>query len=130
MSDPAPPRTPLAVALAYRTGDAAPKVVARGSGAIAETIIERAREAGVYVHESTELVALLMKVDLDQRIPAQLYVAVAELLAWLYQIEAGGGTIAAAVAPDTDGLLSAPPAPPAGPLQAAAPSVRSTKPAR
>jgi type III secretion system FlhB-like substrate exporter len=45
--------------------------VARGSGAIAETIIERAREAGVYVHESTELVALLMKVDLDQRIPAR-----------------------------------------------------------
>ncbi|MFN9155567.1 MAG: EscU/YscU/HrcU family type III secretion system export apparatus switch protein [bacterium] len=83
MSDSARPRTPLAVALAYRTGDAAPKVVARGSGAIAETIIERAREAGVYVHESTELVALLMKVDLDQRIPAQLYVAVAELLSWL-----------------------------------------------
>ena len=91
MSDPARARTPLAVALAYRTGDAAPKVVARGSGAIAETIIERAREAGVYVHESAELVALLMKVDLDQRIPPQLYVAVAELLAWLYQIEAGGG---------------------------------------
>lgn len=132
MSEPPPPRTPLAVALAYRTGDAAPKVVARGSGAIAETIIERAREAGVYVHESTELVALLMKVDLDQRIPTQLYVAVAELLAWLYQLEAGNGDekTAAAGAPDTDGLLSAPPAPPAGPLQAAAPSARSTGPAR
>ena len=94
MSDSSRSPTPLAVALAYRTGDAAPKVVARGSGAIAETIIERAREAGVYVHESTELVALLMKVDLDQRIPPQLYVAVAELLAWLYQIEAGGAIVA------------------------------------
>jgi flagellar biosynthesis protein len=111
VSDPAPPRSPLAVALAYRTGDAAPKVVARGSGAIAETIIERAREAGVYVHESTELVALLMKVDLDQRIPPQLYVAVAELLAWLYQIEAAGGKPAA---PPANGELTAPRAPPAG----------------
>ena len=81
------------------------------SGAIAETIIERAREAGVYVHESTELVALLMKVDLDQRIPPQLYVAVAELLAWLYQIEAAGGKPAA---PPANGGLTAPRAPPAG----------------
>ena len=127
MRDSARPRTPLAVALAYRTGDAAPKVVARGSGAIAETIIERAREAGVYVHESTELVALLMKVDLDQRIPAQLYVAVAELLAWLYQIEAGGGKPGAL---PPEGLPTAPPVPTAGPPPAAVPPARSTGPAR
>lgn len=75
-----------AVALAY-TG-AAPRVVAKGRGLIAETIIARAREAGVYVHESPELVALLMQVDLDREIPPQLYVAVAELLAWVYRIEA------------------------------------------
>lgn len=127
MSENPPSRTPLAVALAYRTGDTAPKVVARGSGAIAETIIERAREAGVYVHESTELVALLMKVDLDQRIPSQLYVAVAELLAWLYQVESGGGSAGASPAP---GGVSAPRAPPAGRPPAAAPPVRSTGPGR
>lgn len=79
----------LAVALAYGENDAAPRVVAKGKGQIAQAIIERAREAGVYVHQSPELVSLLMQVDLDQRIPAQLYVAVAELLAWLYRIEAG-----------------------------------------
>lgn len=127
MSENPPSRTPLAVALAYRTGDAAPKVVASGSGAIAETIIERAREAGVYVHESTELVALLMKVDLDQRIPPQLYVAVAELLAWLYQVESGGGSPAPGPAP---GGISAPRAPPAGRPPAVAPHVRSTGPGR
>ena len=76
-----------AVALAYLAGQSAPKVVAKGSGLIAETIIERAREHGVFVHESKELVSLLMQVDLDQQIPPALYRAVAELLAWLYRIE-------------------------------------------
>lgn len=80
-----------AVALTYTAGEAAPRVVAKGRGLIAQEIIARAREAGVYVHESPDLVALLMQVDLDSHIPAQLYVAVAELLAWLYRIEQGGG---------------------------------------
>lgn len=77
-----------AVALAYQSGDLAPKVVAKGSGLIAEEIIARAREHGVFMHESKELVALLMQVELDRDIPPALYRAVAELLAWLYQIEA------------------------------------------
>lgn len=79
-----------AVALTYSKGDAAPRVVAKGRGLIAREIIERAREAGVFVHESPELVGLLMQVDLDARIPPQLYVAVAELLAWIYKVEQGG----------------------------------------
>jgi flagellar biosynthesis protein len=77
----------LAVALAYAPGSAAPKVVAKGRGLIAETIIERARQHGIFVHESPELVSLLLQVDLDSHIPPQLYIAVAELLAWLYQLE-------------------------------------------
>ncbi len=76
-----------AIALAYQEGQIAPKVVAKGHGLIAEEIIKRAKEAGIYVHESRELVALLMEVDLDDRIPPQLYVAVAELLAWIYRLE-------------------------------------------
>jgi flagellar biosynthesis protein len=78
-----------AVALAYGQTDAAPRVVAKGRGMIAQQIISRAHEHGVYVHESPELVSLLMQVDLDQRIPAQLYVVVAELLAWIYRLESG-----------------------------------------
>ena len=77
-----------AVALAYSAGGSAPKVVATGKGVIADRIIAMAREHGVFVHESPELVALLMDVDLDQRIPPNLYRVVAELLAWLYCIEA------------------------------------------
>lgn len=83
-----------AVALTYASGDAAPRVVAKGRGLLAQEIIERAREAGVYVHESPELVGLLMQVDLDEHIPPQLYVAIAELLAWLYSIEQGASTTA------------------------------------
>ncbi|MFZ5510438.1 MAG: EscU/YscU/HrcU family type III secretion system export apparatus switch protein [Pseudomonadota bacterium] len=82
-----PDNRSAAVALAYGSGEAAPRVVAKGRGLIAEEIIARAREAGVYVHESPDLVALLMQVDLDAHIPPQLYVAVAELLAWLYRVE-------------------------------------------
>lgn len=78
-----------AVALAYREADAAPRVIAKGRGLVAEEIIARAKEHGVYVHESPELVSLLSQIDLDQHIPPQLYIAVAELLAWLYRIERG-----------------------------------------
>ncbi len=76
-----------AVALAYRENQAAPQILAKGRGLVAQEIIKRAKESGIYVHESSELVALLMQVDLDDKIPPQLYVAVAELLAWLYHLE-------------------------------------------
>ncbi|MFZ6861196.1 EscU/YscU/HrcU family type III secretion system export apparatus switch protein [Undibacterium sp. Ji67W] len=76
-----------AVAIAYETGASAPKVVAKGKGLIAETIIAKAKECGIHVHESKELVSLLMKVDLDKDIPPTLYRVVAELLAWLYHID-------------------------------------------
>jgi len=76
-----------AVALAYEEGDLAPRVTAKGRGLIAEEIIRRANEAGVYVHQSRELVGLLMQVDLDKNVPPALYRVVAELLAWLYRTE-------------------------------------------
>ncbi len=76
-----------AVALAYEAGDLAPHVVAKGHGLIAEQIIARAREHEIFVHESKELVNLLMQVDLDDHIPPALYTAIAEILAWLYQME-------------------------------------------
>lgn len=79
------------MALVYRPGDPAPTVVAKGRGWLAEEIQRRAREAGVYVHPAPELVALLMPLDLDERIPEALYVAVAEVLAWMYGLEQGEG---------------------------------------
>lgn len=80
-----------AAALAYDSedlrGHRAPRVVAKGQGLVADEILARARAAGVPVHESRELAALLTQVDLDQHIPPALYVAVAEVLAWVYRLE-------------------------------------------
>lgn len=80
---------PNAVALSYADKNKAPVVVAKGYGVAAESIMRTARQAGVFVHESPDLVALLMQVELDRQIPAQLYVAVAEVMAWLARMETG-----------------------------------------
>jgi flagellar biosynthesis protein len=89
MSDQTPRRR--AAAITYDNADVqrrqAPRVVAKGQGLVADEIIERARAAGVPIHESRELAALLTQVDLDQHIPPALYVAVAEVLAWVYRLE-------------------------------------------
>ena len=79
-----------AVAVSYDESETAPRVVAKGYGKLADTIVRVARENGLYVHESSELVGLLMQVDLDSHIPPQLYLAIAELLAWLYRLESRG----------------------------------------
>ncbi|ANN78266.1 EscU/YscU/HrcU family type III secretion system export apparatus switch protein [Bordetella flabilis] len=100
---PAPGHEPArhaAVALSYEEGETAPRVVAKGYGTLAETIIRTARENGMYVHQSPELVGLLMQVDLDAHIPPQLYLAVAELLAWLYRLEAGSADPAREPSPE------------------------------
>lgn len=78
---------PRAVAIRYDTNEPAPRIVAKGYGTLAETILRTAREHGLYIHESPELVGLLMQVDLDRHVPPELYRAVAELLAWLYALE-------------------------------------------
>jgi flagellar biosynthesis protein len=82
-----PKHVQQAVALAYEQGEFAPRVVASGRGVVAEQIIAKAIENHVFVHQSKELVSLLMQVDLDAHIPAELYSAIAEVLAWIYQLE-------------------------------------------
>jgi flagellar biosynthesis protein len=75
-----------AVALRYDAEkDAAPKVVAKGKGAIADRILALAREHNVAVREDPALVTVLSKLDLDREIPPQLYAAVAAILAFLYR---------------------------------------------
>lgn len=78
---------PSAVALSYRGQRVAPLVVAKGYGVAADSIVRMARESGLYVHQSPELVSLLMQVDLDSHIPPELYVAVAAVLMWLGKID-------------------------------------------
>lgn len=78
---------PSAIALSYADKTKAPVVVAKGYGVAAESIMREARAHGLYVHSSADLVKLLMQVDLDQHVPPELYLAVAEVMAWIYGLE-------------------------------------------
>jgi flagellar biosynthesis protein len=65
--------------------ESAPKVVAKGSGAIAEKIIEKANESKIPIYEDKALVEVLSEIEIDREIPPELYKAVAEILAWVYK---------------------------------------------
>jgi flagellar biosynthesis protein len=76
-----------AVALKYKQGeDSAPKVIAKGSGWVAEKIIEIAREHNIPLHEDKNLIEILSTLDLNAEIPGELYKAVAEILAFIYKM--------------------------------------------
>ena len=76
-----------AVALRYEPGkDSAPRITAKGQGSIAEKIIEIAKEAGVPIKEQADLVEVLSKLDLYSEIPPETYVIVAQILAWVYEL--------------------------------------------
>ncbi len=75
--------TKQAVALEYGQRET-PVLSARGSGELAERIIEEARRRGVYIAEDPQLVGLLAQLEVDQEIPEQLYTAVAVILSWAY----------------------------------------------
>ncbi|WP_333653335.1 EscU/YscU/HrcU family type III secretion system export apparatus switch protein [Dissulfurispira sp.] len=66
--------------------DAAPKVVAKGSGKIAERILQLAKEHNVPIKDDPQLVEVLSTLDLYQEIPPELYRAVAEILAFVYRM--------------------------------------------
>jgi flagellar biosynthesis protein len=77
-----------AAAVSYDVGkDTSPRVVAKGKGYVADRIIELAREHGIPLHEDRSLVEILVKLDLGENIPYELYQAVAEVLAFIYRIE-------------------------------------------
>jgi|Wag4MinimDraft_13_1082653.scaffolds.fasta_scaffold00035_7 flagellar biosynthetic protein FlhB len=81
--------THYAVAIKYEAGtDSAPKVVAKGQRLIALRIKELAREKGVFIHEDPPLArSLFAASDIGEEIPENLYRAVAEILAMVYQIK-------------------------------------------
>ncbi|MCC6174518.1 MAG: EscU/YscU/HrcU family type III secretion system export apparatus switch protein [Chloroflexi bacterium] len=86
---PRPTSRRRAVALSYQPGaDAAPVVTAAGQGLVAEEIVRRAREAGVHVTEDPQLAAVLSQLDVGAAIPPELYAVVAEVLAYVYRLEA------------------------------------------
>jgi flagellar biosynthesis protein len=74
-----------AVALRYE-GHGAPRITAKGRGLTAERIIALAEEHGIPLREDPDLVYLLAQLDLGDEIPATLYVAVAEVIAFAYRL--------------------------------------------
>lgn len=78
-----------AIALSYQqaSGSSAPKVIAKGSGFVAERILSTAKQHSVPIYQNKTLVSMLMAVELDREIPHELYQAVAEVLAYVYHID-------------------------------------------
>jgi flagellar biosynthesis protein len=81
VAEPTPPKT--AIALVY-DGENAPRIAAKGLGEVAEAIMAAAREHGIPLQEDGELAALLGRLQLGAEIPPELYVAVAEVIAFAY----------------------------------------------
>jgi flagellar biosynthesis protein len=82
-----------AVALKYKPGqENTPKVTAKGIGSVAEKIIDIARKQGIPVKDDPDLVEVLSRLDLDEEIPPELYVIVAELLAFVYSLNRKKGS--------------------------------------
>lgn len=76
-----------AVALRYdKQKDSAPKVTAKGQGIVARKIIDLARENDIPIKDDPDLVEVLSSIEINEEIPPEIYVAVAELLAFVYSI--------------------------------------------
>ena len=82
-------KSPKAVALKYDgKKDKAPRIIAKGRGDIAEKIIDIAKEHDVPLYEDKNLIQILEALDLETEIPPELYRAVAEVLAFIYRLNA------------------------------------------
>lgn len=80
-------KTPAKSAVALHYDEkSAPRITAKGRGEIAEQIIALADQHQVPLHEDRELVALLAQLDLGDEIPRELYITVAEVLAFAYML--------------------------------------------
>lgn len=81
-----------AVALKYQpSAYEAPHVTAKGSGFVAEKIIEEADKHDVKIHEDQALIQLLYQIEIEEQIPAELYPIIAEIFALVYQAEQMAG---------------------------------------
>ena len=80
-------KTRKAVALAYEINSAAPRITGQGEGFVADAILAKAKEMGIPTRTEPELVEFLMQLKLNELVPPKLYAAVAEVLAWAYELD-------------------------------------------
>ncbi|MBA6114603.1 EscU/YscU/HrcU family type III secretion system export apparatus switch protein [Pseudomonas putida] len=86
-----------AIALSY-DGQQAPTLTAKGEDELAEAILALAREHEVPIYENAELVRLLARLELDEQIPEALYLTIAEIIAFAWQLR---GRVPAGFTDDT-----------------------------
>ncbi len=72
--------------------DDAPKVIAKGQGKVAEKIIEIAKEHQLHIHNDPDLIEVLSQLDINEEIPPDLYIVIAELLAFVYSLNRSEST--------------------------------------
>lgn len=82
-----PPKT-VAVAVEEQGDGLAPKITASGKGHLAEKILEVAFAAGVKVRSDADLVQILGAIEVESEIPTEAFVAVAEILTYVYRANA------------------------------------------
>jgi flagellar biosynthesis protein len=75
-----------AVALSF-DGKSAPKVTASGKDHLAEEIIALAKDAGVHIHQDENLSNFLQLLELGEEVPKELYLLIAELIAFVYMLD-------------------------------------------
>lgn len=80
-------RVKQAIALEYNAESEAPVVTASGRGALAERIIEKAKEAKIPVHQDGKLADTLSRLNIGEMIPPELYEVVAEILVFVDSID-------------------------------------------
>lgn len=78
------PKIKQAIALGYDPNeDDAPKIIATGQGALAEKILDKAKEANIPVHTDGKLADTLSRLEVGELIPPELYEVVAEVLVFV-----------------------------------------------
>lgn len=76
-----------AVALSYEAGDEAPKILATGTGEVADRIIDEARKADVPFYKDAALAQTLSKLEIGEAIPPELYEVVAQILVFVDKMD-------------------------------------------
>ena len=83
---PSSPAIKKAVALRYdQEKEGAPRIIGKGAGHLAEKLLKLARQHDIPIHEDSDLLEILSRLDLNEEIPPETYVIVAEILAFVYR---------------------------------------------
>ncbi len=82
-----PDKVKTAVALGYEPSEGAPKILAAGKGAVAQRIVEKAKDADIPFYRDSSLADTLSSLEIGDMIPVELYDVVAEILVFVDEMD-------------------------------------------